>query len=371
MSEHFFNEPKEQSLIKREIVSKYFSSWIRVIKGTVQKSRKKKIIYLDLFSGPGKYDDGTNSTPMYILNTAINDPDLCEMLVTFFNDADTRNYELLKKHVAEIPGINKLKYYPNISNEEVDLEIANLYNSVKLPPTLLFADPFGYKGVSRNLIQAVLKNWGSECIIFFNYTRVNAALTNPKQTENMNLLFEKSHADYLRQTLPMLDTRERELAIIEEFAESLNEIGGNYVLPFCFKRKDKAGISHHLIYVTKNFKGYDIMKGIMAKESTSYEQGVPSFIYNPADKRYTLLFELNRPLDDLEEMLLNEFDGMTISVEELYRQHSLGRRYIKSNYKEVLRKLEAEKKIIINPPADKRRKNTLKDQADIIFRRDG
>jgi hypothetical protein len=57
------------------------------------------------------------------------------------------------------------------------------------------------------------------------------------------------------------------------------------------------------------------MKGIMAKESSEQEQGVPSLGYSPASQTYPLLFALNRPLDDLEEMLLAEFVVTTINHE--------------------------------------------------------
>ena len=40
--------------------------------------------------------------------------------------------------------------------------------------------------------------------------------------------------------------------------------------------------SHHLIIVSKHFRGYEIMKETIAKESSSAEHGVASFEYNPA-----------------------------------------------------------------------------------------
>jgi hypothetical protein len=98
------------------------------------------------------------------------------------------------------------------------------------------------------------------------------------------------------------------------------------------------------------------MKEIMAGESSSAKQGVPSFEYNPAPPRYPLLYELYRPLDELENLLLDEFAGQTITMEQIYNQHHVGKRYISKNYKEALKKLEQQGKIIAEPPASKRRK---------------
>ena len=109
------------------------------------------------------------------------------------------------------------------------------------------------------------------------------------------------------------------------------------------------------------------MKGIMASASSCHEQGVPQFEYNPATERQRLLFELNRPLDDLEGMLLGEYSGMQISFKSLYEKHSVGRRFISKNYKEVLLRMERDGQISANPPSSQRRKGTLGDNVEILF----
>ena len=105
---------------------------------------------------------------------------------------------------------------------------------------------------------------------------------------------------------------------------------------------------------TPYFMGYEIMKEIMAKESTENDQGVTSFQYNPASQRWLILFELSRPLDELEEMLLEEYEGRSMTMQEIYREHSVDKPYIKKNYKDILRKMEVVGKITAEPPANKR-----------------
>jgi hypothetical protein len=98
------------------------------------------------------------------------------------------------------------------------------------------------------------------------------------------------------------------------------------------------------------------MKGVMAKESSNYQQGVPTFEYNPATKNLRLLFELSRPLDDLEGMLLDEFAGRRMTMDEVFEAHNYGRPYIEKNYKDVLLKMEMDGKIATDRPYMKRRK---------------
>ncbi len=56
------------------------------------------------------------------------------------------------------------------------------------------------------------------------------------------------------------------------------------------------------------------MKEIMARESSTANQGVATFEYNPVLHRQGLLFELSRPLEDLQTMLLKEFSGEVLTV---------------------------------------------------------
>ena len=150
-------------------------------------------------------------------------------------------------------------------------------------------------------------------------------------------------------------------------------MGGKYVLPFRFKNSKGTRTSHHLIFVSKHPLGYKIMKEVMAKESSSTEQGVPTFEYNPADRRQPLLFEFARPLDDLEEMLLAEFAGKTMTMGQIFEAHNYGRRYISRNYKDALLKLEKAGKIKTDRPYTIRRKvkgeYTFADDVKVTFPR--
>jgi hypothetical protein len=227
---------------------------------------------------------------------------------------------------------------------------------MKAIPTLFFVDPWGYKGLSLQLISSAVKNWGCDCIFFFNYNRINRDINNPYVIEHMNALFGKEQAEELRIRLQNMRPFERELTIVETISQSLKKEAGQYVLPFCFKFASGNRSSHHLIFVSKNIKGYQIMKEIMAKESSESEQGVPSFEYNPVPDRQSLLFGYALPLDDLADMLLADFAGRTITMKQIYNQHNVGTPYIEKNYKDILTNLEIEGKIQTNPPASKRPK---------------
>lgn len=368
----FFDESREQSRIKSRIVAKYFWAWAKVIISAA-KGRENRIAYMDLFAGPGRYSDGTPSTPVIVLKKAIEDADLREMLVTVFNDKDLTNANSLRETINTIPKIETLKYKPEIENEEVGERIAQRLQRMKLVPTLLFVDPWGYKGLSLGLINSVLQNWGCDCVFFFNYNRINPGLNNDAVREHINDLFGEHRADVIRVKLSGLRPDEREDLIIEELSQALKDMGATYVLPFTFKNEHGTRTTHHLIFATKNFKGYEIMKEIMAHESSEHEQGVPSFEYSPASGKFPVLFALSRPLDDLEGSLLADFAGQKLAMETVYTRHSVGKPYVKANYKKALTHLEAAGNIVATPPADQRPKRngqvTFADSVIVAFPR--
>jgi three-Cys-motif partner protein len=153
-TDKFFTEPRENSKIKATIIAKYFLVWAKII-----GKHAEKIAYIDLFAGPGRYKDDTRSTPLLVLESAIADPMLRDRLVAVFNDAEPENAASLTEEIRKLPGLDTLKVKPIVDNESVGDDTANALAKMSLIPTLCFFDPFGYKGLSLKLINAVLKDW--------------------------------------------------------------------------------------------------------------------------------------------------------------------------------------------------------------------
>lgn len=366
MPKKFFDERTDQSEVKARIVQKYFYAWANVIMPTAEKWGKR-IAYIDLYAGPGRYKDGAASTPLLVLQHAIEHPKMSQMLVALFNDADQDKTATLQSEIDALPGIKKLKYKPTVLCGQIDENAERYFNETRLVPSFSFVDPFGYKGLSLKIVNGVIKDWGCDCVFFFNYNRINAGISNPAVTNHMDALFGSERADALRTQLPGKTPALREALILEELAKEIKALGGKYVLPFTFKNANGTRTSHKLIFVTKNFKGYEIMKDIMAKESSTEDQGVPSLTYSPADASMPLLFSLQRPLDALKDSLLITFAGRELSLGEIYKAHSVDTPYIEKNYRAILKALEAEGKIEAYSLKGKRRKGTFPDHVRIKF----
>lgn len=361
-SESFFDGQSEQSEVKTRIVEKYFVAWANII-----LPHSQQIAYIDLYSGPGVYKDGSMSTPLLVLKNALSNPKICEKLVTHFNDADNSCAERLQLAINNLKGIEKLRHKPIVTSLDVNAA-AKVYFSQQInTPSLSFLDPFGYKGLSVDIIKDVIKGWGCDCIFFFNFNRVNPGIPNPSVDAHMEALFGANRLNTLRRELPDLSPEMKEVRIVEELSQAIKEVGGKFVLPFRFRNDRGTRTMHYLIFVSKRFTGYDIMKEIMAKESSTLDQGVPSFSYSPADASMPFLFSFNQPLERLKQTLPDDFSGQELTVDELYTQHSVDKPYIRRNYKDILLQLEEEHKIEVHSPTGKRRKGTLADHLMVRF----
>ena len=362
----FFKEQKDQSEAKARIVQKYLWAWANVI---LSQRHVDKIAYIDLFSGPGRYEDGASSTPLLVLETAIKEEKIRKSLVTIFNDRDNLNTSKLKKAVDALPGIDTLTYPPQIDTEEVGSEIVKMFEGMNIVPTLFFVDPWGYKGLSLRLINSVLKDWGCDCVFFFNYNRINMGISNLAIRHHMAAIFGEDRLDVMNAEIGQYSADDRELYVIEKLCEALKDSSAKdlFVLPFRFRKPDYR-TSHHLIFASKHFRGYDIMKGIMAKESSSSVDGVPSFEYSPAGPKFPILYLLSKPLEELKGMLKAAFAGQTLAVTQLYEQHSVGTRFVLKNYKDAIRELEEAGEVSVSDPENKKRRTgTLADRLLITF----
>jgi len=360
----FFATSTEASRKKHRIVAKYFGGWANVVLPAA-RAREGMIMYADLFSGPGKYEDGTPSTPLLILEHAIATPALHNTLRILFNDEDADHINALKRHIAALPGIEHLKHYPKFYTRSIGRESIARIKRINAP-TLFFADPFGYEGISIDLIAAALSHWGSDFLFFFNYNRINMHLGNDVMHEPINEFFTPDRATELREVVARLRPAEREAAILNAMRGSVEALGAK-VEKFTYRSKTGTRPTHHLMCASKHRNGIALFKEISAKESTRIDDNVPSLTHDPADDpQQGVLFS---QITDLEDELLETFAGKkNLTAEQIYHDHHNNRPYVLKNYRQALLHLVESGAIAVDPPAAARQKpGTLPATARLTF----
>lgn len=353
----FFIHPNDCSLVKRDIVTTYFGTWANIISRT--RGADNGMAYVDLYSGPGRYQDGTSCTSLVVVEKAIADPVLCARLRIYLNDVDASAVERLRDELQHLPGIERLNYPPQLSCFDASTTSAIvLYKHLGAVPTFSFLDPFGYKGITTELINTAISSWGSDAFFLFNYNRINQAIDRRIQIEPLYRIFGQSRAELLRSLLDQCSPSQRITYVLEQLCMALQEENEpRYILPFMITSPTSNRPSHHLIFISKHPLGYERMKEIMAKRSTSYEQGVASYAYNPATKDQPFLFSFTKRFDQLVHDLLIAFDGRALSVEQVFKEHNLNTPYILSNYKAALLELESKGMVQVDRPPTRRIRN--------------
>jgi three-Cys-motif partner protein len=341
----FFDVPTEASLKKQRTASKYFGGWANIVLPKA-RAREGKIMYADLFCGPGQYKDGTRSTPLLVLDHIISAPALRDTVQTVFNDENPEFVNELESHIAKLPGIESLHYKPQLRNRVVGRDIIPRIQRIDVP-TLFFADPWGYKGISIDLIEASISHWGSDFLFFFNYNRINMNLGSEAMNEPINEFFCADRAHELRRTIACLRPAQREEAILKAMQGAIKNLGA-HVGKFTFRSETVSRPTHHLLCVSKHRQGMALFKEISAKESTRFDDNVPSLDHDPhTDPLQSLLFS---PLTELESTLLTRYAGQILTPDQIYHGHHNGTPYILKNYKQALLHLEEAGAIRVDPP---------------------
>jgi len=360
----FFDTPTVASIKKQRIVSKYFGGWANIVLPKAL-SKEGKIMYMDLFCGPGRYRDGSPSTPLLILEHVVNTASLRDTTQLFFNDENAEFIETLKSEVSKCPGVEKLKHQPVFRTKSIGREIVSKIQQVKVP-TMFFADPWGYSGISIDLIDASIAHWGSDFLFFFNYNRINMNLGCEAMNEPINEFFSVERAEELRRTVANLRPAEREEAILKEMHNAIRGLGAQ-VGKFTYRSKTGSRPTHHLLCVSRHRQGMALFKEISAKESTSFDYEVPSLEHDPSAESYQP--GLFSPLAELEEELLATYAGKVLTPEQIYHQHHNGRPYILKNYRQALLHLEEAGAVKIDPPkASRARGESFPRETRVTFR---
>jgi len=340
----FFEEQRTASAVKSKIVVDYFRPWANIMKG---RNRSGRIGYFDFFCGPGVYDDGTESTPVQVMRIALADGGLCKAMRMLFEDKDREAVRSLEAALASLDGYERLEQKPSFSHgESARQQIEVIFQNKAVIPTLMFLDPFGYVGVTQELIRAILKDWGCDVLFYLNFNRIVGALRhpNPKIRSHMEALFGAAEVAEMHEALASRPKEtERERIVISGAKRALRSAGGEYVLPFGF-RTQSGTLDHHLVFATKNLDpAQKIMKGIMSRASSVIDaDGVGNFEFDPkASERQSSLLQTVRRLDGLKSDLLSAFSGRKIRVGDVYEEYEGAHEtpFTFKNYQDALREL--------------------------------
>ena len=337
--EAFFgrNRPTPASQVKSKILVNAFLGWASVM----LHANPVALWYVDLYCGRGTYtQDGSWATPLQLFDRVAKHPALLDVLKMLFNDSREASVFQLRDALIAHPEYGQMRNPPRFSVGEVDeAMVAELQRRRPRTPTYAFIDPFGYKGLTQRLIREVLREYGCDVMFFFNYHIVKRVLANPNSVMRGHLeaLLGVDRTTELREKMSMrLPEQELEQAILAALGESMKAIDGRTVLTFAFRRPT-GHASHHLAFVSKHPRGFEVAKDAMAKNSSwQYDGSIPSLEYIEPGFEHTLVRMDSPSIAKLTQLLIERKGGETVTVDQAYESVLFDTPYYKPNVREAL-----------------------------------
>lgn len=354
----------EHARVKHLILTKYLTAWI-----TILGSRERRICYFDGFAGRGEYQDGTLGSPIIAfkaLEEVINNTKVRDFEFNcVFIEKDEDNFNNLKmvvqRELAKYPFVNKVLYL----HDDFDTAINSLLDEIEkengqIAPSFFFIDPFGFTGVNFKTIQRILAQKKTE--IFFNFMvrDVNRFLNLPNQEHNMNLLFGN---DSWKKLLNMKGVK-RQNALRDLYIDNLlNSGAAKYVWPFRVCEDNRSATLYYLIFATNNFKGLEVMKGIMFNQNEHFAYLGPKEHDYQVSRNQLRLFDFEE--EHLKSFLLNMYKNTSKTYEQIKEETYMYNYCIDKHYRNAIKSLEKENKVKIVRVSSKR--SGLKGNDIIIF----
>ena len=168
-TDEFFERPRSWSLLKYRVLNYYLSQYFPKVN---QRYRSPAVV-ADLFAGRGRFDDGSDGSPIIISKLARQ----YKQLLGYENkvilaEAIERDRELLRENVKEYIDQKIVVLLPGEASE-VGLTLLKIIT--RGTPLFVFLDPFGIKGLSMQLLLQTCERASqdsTELLINFNHRAI-------------------------------------------------------------------------------------------------------------------------------------------------------------------------------------------------------
>lgn len=345
---------------KHAILKRYLQAWFPIL-----SSFNGRILYIDGFAGPGEYSNGELGSPIIALETAIaavkgNRLKPNTEILFLFIEKDKERCEHLESLLADKMLTHSIKY--SVECGKFDETLKSVLDQIEiqkgsLAPTFAFIDPFGISDTPFSIIERIMKFKRCEVLITFMSGFINRFRDHPNAVNHIDELFGTKN--WRHGLLENLENRGEE--VVKFYQERLSSVA-KYVRSFDMKNGSNQTI-YRLIFGTNSIQ--DLRK---MKESMWKVDGQGTFTFSDrTDPFQTVLFELKPNYNDLKKLLIDQFRGKTVTIEEINEFIITETAYLDSKIKtEILKPME-----YVNPSEirveSKRKRGTFPSGTIITF----
>jgi len=244
---------------KHEILRRYLGAWFPIL-----NSWNNRIIYIDGFSGPGRYKGGEPGSPLIALDVAANHRRrMSAELVFWFIDERADRIEHLQQELKaiSIPAHFRVQAEAGRFHEKVGPVLESIdADGTHIAPTFAFIDPFGFSGIPFSLIEHLLKYPRCEVFITFMVDAFNRFLEHPKDTVVQHIVDAFGTDEAIR----IAETQENRIEGLRTLYQSRLQQVVDYVRYFEMRdRHDRT--QYYLFFASNHELGHLKMKEAMWK----------------------------------------------------------------------------------------------------------
>ncbi|QFG23724.1 three-Cys-motif partner protein TcmP [Actinomadura sp. WMMB 499] len=335
---------------KHDMLASYLDGWYPIL-----SSWNGRVLFLDGFAGRGRYNDGTEGSPLVALQRLIDHHYFPQMMhrefVFMFIEANEDNATSLEWEIDSFK-TSRAPWPANVKVSVINAKFDATANAIlgylreqkaNLAPTFAFVDPFGYSGLPMDLLAELLSYPRTEVFVNFMVGHVQRFIERDSQEAAMRSLFGMDVRDVLNGHSREADRVEHLRAV---YGKQLQDrIGLDYVQSFAMINST-GNIGYYLFHGTRHPKGVKLMKNAMWKID-------PGGGYTFSDRLdgQDVLFTPEPDLRPLRREFMLHYTGKSnISAEEMEWYTLLRTPYRETHVRPVLRKLEREGAIKVNRP---------------------
>ncbi len=371
----FFSEKREWSKVKDTILGAYVTCYLRTI-----QHRGRPIIIVDAFSGPGRFGDGTEGSPLIICGAIEKVPKRGVGIACLFSDSHPAHRLALNDCLAD-----------HIKNGIAGRPLSDFSEAlswalqVGIGSTLFFyLDPYGIKDLDFETVRQIYErdtSQSTEVLINFNFKTFMRMSGNWSYSDSTSEVVQKVKqakietvnsvmgGDYWLGiiTNPKLDKIERENTVVAAYLERVRQFF-RYTYSIPVKELDESGAAipvddlakYHLIFGTRSPRAVVYMNDVALNALEPYfNQFKDGLLFDFTPPRYGQC-----PVSDVKTAIIEVADARPLTRLQIYEavipRHFMQRR--KKDYRAVIHELVFEEKRLYPDQKTMKRKTQLNDE---------
>lgn len=370
----FFREKREWSKVKDKIVGDYITCYLR----TIQR-RGRPIIIVDAFSGPGRFGDGSDGSPLIICGAIDKAPKRGVGIACLFSDSHPAHRVALEDCLAD--HIKKGIAGKPLSDFSEALSCALQVGEIS---TLFFyLDPYGIKDLVFETVKQIYERDTSQSTeVLFNfsfktfmrmsgnwsYTDSASEVANKVKQSKVETVNSVMGGDYWIGivTNPALDKIQREDAVVSAYMQRVREFFRfTYSIPVK-QMDDEAAIpvddlaKYHLIFGTRSPRAVVYMNDVANIALEPYfDKFKEGLLFSMTPKRYEAT-----STQEVKTAILRAVAAQPMRRPQVYEAivPNYFLHYRSKDYRAMIADLVFKEKRLFADPRTRKRKNQLNNE---------